>query len=131
MWHVKNLVIGAPNNWCRVVLEWNLAADPNQGPHTDGGCGTCLGAVTVFPNSTITRNPSYYIAAAAKFVRPGSVRVASTPPSNLLSVAFLNGNMNVAIVLNEGNSAQTFNFRFQGSQAVATLPAMSVGTFYW
>ncbi len=33
-WHVWNLIIGATRNYCRTVLEWNLAADENQEPHT-------------------------------------------------------------------------------------------------
>ena len=41
-WHTNNLIIGATRNWSRNVLEWNLAADQNYGPHTNGGCSTCL-----------------------------------------------------------------------------------------
>ena len=49
-WAIKNLIVGAPRNWSRNVLEWNLAADPNYNPHTVGGCGNCLdgGAVGTF-----------------------------------------------------------------------------------
>jgi glucosylceramidase len=36
--HIKDLIIGATRNWCKNVLEWNLAADQNQQPHTPGGC---------------------------------------------------------------------------------------------
>src|ERR1700744_2621653 len=73
-WHINNLIIGATRNWSRNVLEWNLASDPNYGPHTSGGCSTCLGALTI--GTTVTRNVSYYIIAhASKFVRPGSVRI--------------------------------------------------------
>ncbi|HXD79318.1 MAG TPA: hypothetical protein VN616_15980, partial [Puia sp.] len=76
-WSVKHLVIGAPRNWSRNVLEWNLAADQNYGPHTPGGCSTCLGAFTI-NGTAVSRNTSYYIIAhASKFVIPGSVRVAS------------------------------------------------------
>ncbi|WP_052695002.1 glycoside hydrolase family 30 protein [Hymenobacter sp. AT01-02] len=54
-WHVNNLIIGATRNWSKNVLEWNLASDQNFGPHTPGGCSTCLGAVTINGN-TVTRN---------------------------------------------------------------------------
>jgi len=27
-WHTKALIIGATRNWCRNVLEWNMASDP-------------------------------------------------------------------------------------------------------
>ncbi|HYH55482.1 MAG TPA: glucosylceramidase, partial [Anseongella sp.] len=68
-WHVENLIIGAPRNWSRNVLEWNLAADQHYEPHTEGGCTACLGALTI-EGETITRNVAYYIIAhASKFVR--------------------------------------------------------------
>lgn len=43
-WHTENLIIGATRNWCKTVLEWNLAADKYQQPHTDqGGVHTLSG----------------------------------------------------------------------------------------
>ncbi len=88
-WHIENLVIGAPKNWAKTVLEWNLAADENEEPHTDrGGCIGCLGALTLNGDSII-RNPSYYIIAqASKFVPPGSVRIGSSEALHLPNVAF-------------------------------------------
>jgi glucosylceramidase len=54
LWHTKNLIIGATRNWCKNVLEWNLAADQNQEPHTDkGGCVGCLGALTITGDKVI------------------------------------------------------------------------------
>ncbi|MDB5233207.1 MAG: glucosylceramidase, partial [Hymenobacter sp.] len=47
---VNDLVIGATRNWSRNVLQWNLAADQNNNPHTPGGCTVCLPAVTVNGN---------------------------------------------------------------------------------
>ncbi len=44
-WHTEQLIIGATRNWSKNVLEWNLAADPNYLPHTDGGCTTCSGVL--------------------------------------------------------------------------------------
>ena len=47
-----------------------------------------IGAVTIDGNQ-VTRKPAYYsIAHAAKFVRPGSVRIASNMISALPNVAF-------------------------------------------
>lgn len=132
-WHVKNLIIGAPRNWARTVLEWNLAADPNQNPHTDrGGCNQCLGAVTV-DGDKIGRNPAYYIIAhAAKFVRPGSIRVESNTPGNLFNVAFHNPQgQTVLIVLNDGSSDQTFNVTEKGKTFTSTLGSGSVATYVW
>ncbi|MDQ2770280.1 MAG: glucosylceramidase [Bacteroidota bacterium] len=131
-WHTKTLTIGATRNWARTVLEWNLAADPQQNPHTPGGCTECLGAITVAGNA-ITRNPAYYIIAhASRFVRPGAVRVASSVPAQLPNVAFRGpGGQRVLLVLNEAATPQTFGIRLGGRQATATLPPGAVGTFVW
>ena len=108
---VSGTVIGATRNWSRVVLLWNLAADPHFGPHTnDGGCGICQGAITI-DGDAVTRNLAYYVIAHfAKFVRPGSVRIASSGPETLPNVAFqtTNGQM-VAVVANTSGSPQTFS----------------------
>jgi glucosylceramidase len=131
-WHTKNLIIGAPLNWCRVVLEWNLAADQNQNPHTDGGCTQCLGAVTI-AGDNVVHNPAYYIVAhASKFVRPGSVRITSTTPAGLPNVAFktIDGKK-VLIVLNDGNGPRVFKIRSSGKEVASYLLAGAVGTYVW
>ncbi len=103
-WHTKNLIIGAPLNWSRNVLEWNLASDPSYKPHTPGGCSKCLGALTI--GTSISRNVSYYIIAhASKFVRPGSVRIGSSGVVSLPCVAYKTPEgRKVLIVLNESSS---------------------------
>ena len=130
-WHVGNILIGATRNWCRNALEWNLASDPNYGPHTSGGCTTCLGAVTI--GSGVTRNVSYYIIAhASKFVRPGAVRIASDQQSTLPNVAFKNTDgTKVLIVLNTSTSTQTFNIKYNGKTTTSTLNGGAVATYQW
>ncbi len=131
-WAINNLIIGAIKNWSRNVLEWNLASDPNLGPHTDGGCTTCLGAITVDGNA-ITRNQSYYIIAhASKFVRPGSVRIYSSDVSAISSVAFLAPDgQKVLIVLNTGRRWQQFNIQYKGKTAYTSLNGGAVATYVW
>jgi glucosylceramidase len=131
-WHIRELIVGASRNWCRTVLEWNLAADPDQKPHTEGGCTACLGAITI-NGSAVSRNPAYYIIAhASKFVRPGSVRIASNLPASLPNVAFrTTTGMKILIVLNDSPSPQLFNIRVGGKSASSTLPAGAVGTYIW
>lgn len=129
-WHVKNLIIGASRNWCKTVLEWNLAADPQQKPHTPGGCTQCLGAVTI-DGDVVTHNPAYYIVAhASKFVRPGSVRVETNIPPGLPNVAFKapDGTF-VIVVLNDSDSAKNFNLQLGGKTFVFPLETGSVGTY--
>ncbi len=131
-WHVKTLIIGATRNWCRNVLEWNLAADPKNDPHTVGGCDRCLGTITL-DGDMVTRNPAYYILAhAAKFVRPGAVRIASNVPENLPNVAFKNKDGRIVlIVLNESQEQKKFSISFGGKQFLAELGKGSVATFVW
>src|SRR5439155_1829738 len=110
-WHLRNVIIGAPANWSRTALEWNLASDEKFGPHTPGGCTTCLGALTIdSATSAVTRNVGYYIVGhASRFVPPGSVRVASTlsgttGEASLFHVAYRTpAGRYVVIVLNDGN----------------------------
>lgn len=132
MWHTRNLIIGATRNWSRNVLEWNLAADPKQQPHTPGGCTRCLGAVTIDGNE-VTRNPAYYIIAhAAKFARPGAVRIDSNMPENLENVAFQNkdGSL-VLIVANSSRAEKSFNISINGKNVAALLNTGSICTFVW
>ena len=45
---VARVIIGVSRNWSRNILLWNLAVDPQNGPHTnDGGCTGCVGAITI------------------------------------------------------------------------------------
>ena len=131
MWHVKNVLIGSLRNWSRIVLEWNLASDPFCCPHTPGGEARCVGALTI--GEEVTRNVAYYVIAhAAKFVRPGSVRIYSDQQASLPNVAFLTPEgYIVLIVLNDGAESLSFTIRFQGKNAVATLPASAVATYVW
>jgi len=131
-WHVKNLIIGATRNWCRTVLEWNLAADPQQNPHTEGGCTACLGALTI-DGDAVTRNTAYYIVAhASRFVRPGATRIFSNTTVNLPNVAFRNvDGSTVLVVLNEGENAATFRVKMGKETWVYTLAGGGVATFRW
>jgi glucosylceramidase len=130
-WHIQNVVVGSCRNWSRNVLEWNLASDPAYNPHTDGGCSQCEGAVTL--NGSIKRNVSYYIIAhASKFVPAGSVRIASSLPSNLPNVAFKTPDgRKVLIVLNNSTSVKSFNIGFNGRIAATMLNGGAVATYVW
>ncbi len=132
-WHIKNLVIGASRHWSRTVLEWNLAADSNQNPHTEGGCTQCLGAVTIDNGKVTARNPAYYIIAQiARFVPPGSVRIASTLPGTLHNVAFKTPAGRLALIVqNEGDTPQPFSIACGGQNLTTALPAGAVGTYVW
>jgi glucosylceramidase len=130
---VAEVIIGVSRNWSKNILLWNLAADPNLGPHTNnGGCDVCEGAVTI-DGSEYTRNLAYYtLAHASKFVRPGSVRIASNDLATVPNVAFKTPDgKTVLIVSNISNSSQTFNVHSGNKAFTASLNAGSVGTYVW
>ncbi len=132
-WHMNNLIIGAPRNWSRVVLEWNLAADPNYNPHTAGGCTTCLGAVTI-SGTSYTKNTAYYtVAHASEFVKAGAVRISSnTFSASIQDVAFKNPDgSKVVVALNTATSSQTFKIKWGAESFTYTLPAGAAATFKW
>ncbi len=131
---VARLIIGAPENWSRTVLLWNLAADPHNGPHTsDGGCPVCTGALTLDGDS-VKRLVAYYTTAhASKFVPPGSVRIASPAGQDSLPhVAFRTPQgVHVLIVSNPGSGSHEVRIRVAAREAIATLDAGAVATYVW
>ena len=75
-WHLKNVIIGSMRNWSRNALEWNLANNAAFGPHTQGGCTVCKGAITIESSSTYKRNVAYYIIAhASKYIEELKERI--------------------------------------------------------
>jgi glucosylceramidase len=132
-WHVNTLIIGATRNWSRNVIEWNLAADPNNNPHTAGGCSTCLGGITISGSSVTARNAGYYVIGhASKFVRPGAVRISSNLSGNIQNVAFKNSDgTKVLVAVNTGTASQNFKVKWGAESFSYTLPAGAVATFKW
>jgi len=130
---VSRIMIGATRNWSRNVLLWNLAADPQNGPHTNnGGCTGCSGAITLDADS-VTRNVAYYVVEHfSRFVPPGSVRVASSEMEQLASAAFLTPEGKVVLVAsNTANFPKPFAVKYHGRVFQTVLPAESVGTYVW
>jgi len=130
-WHLRAVIIGSTRNWSKNAIEWNLANNIYYGPHTNGGCTTCRGAVTI--GSGVTRNVGYYIVAhASKFVRPGSVRIGSNILGDIQNVAFTTPDGHkVLIVENDGTNFQRFNIKFNDKWVTSGLDAGAVGTYVW
>lgn len=125
--------IDSTRNWSKNVMLWNLAADPNNGPHTnDGGCTGCRGAVTIDGNQ-VSRNLAYYADAHfSKFVPPGSVHVGSNEEEQLATVAFHTPDGHtVLVVSNTGNFPKQFNVKYHGQWFATSMPAESAGTYVW
>ena len=120
-------------NWSNTALEWNLSNNASFGPHTNGGCTTCKGAVTIKSASTYSENVGLYIIGhVSKFVPPGSVRIGSNIPENLPNVAFKTPDgKKVLVVLNDGNDFELFNIEYNGKWVTVSLDPGSVGSFIW
>lgn len=128
-WHVKNIIIGSALNHSKIALEWNLANDENYGPHTQGGCTECKGALTISKN-TITRNVAYYIIAhAAKWVVPGSVRILTSQVEGIPAVSFLTPDHKIiSIVMNETSVEKSIGLKLNNKWVSIQLPAGAVAT---
>jgi len=130
---VARVMIGVSRNWSKNILLWNLAADPNNGPHTDdGGCSGCRGAITIDGDKVMRLVAYYTMAHVSKFVRPGSVRIESNTLDSLPNVAFKTPDgKKVLIVSNTTDSVQKFDVRSGGKVFTSSLGAGSVGTYVW
>lgn len=133
-WNVSKLVIGNARAWARGVALWNLALDEHHGPHL-GGCKDCRGVVTIHSTTgAVTRNPEYYaLAHASRFVRPGAVRIESTQPAGLETVAFRNADdaSTALLVLNPTAAPVSFAVRAGSRAFIYAIPASAVTTFVW
>ena len=130
---VARVMIGVSRNWSKNILLWNLAADPDNGPHTNnGGCTDCSGALTIDGNH-VRRNLAYYtLAVVSKFVPPNSVRIGSNDLDTLPNVAFRTpSGQRVLVVSNVTDTAQSFDVRTGASHFSTSLNAGAVGTYVW
>lgn len=131
---VSKVLIGAMRNWSRTVLLWNLAADPQFGPHTNnGGCPVCQGAITVDGNKVDRNIALYTVAHASRFVPPGSVRIDSTDTgAELSNVAWRRPDGHYVLLLaNTGPDRRTVRVQTGSRQFTTGLDGGSVGTFVW
>jgi glucosylceramidase len=137
-WHARTITIGTTRNWAKSVADWNLALDPNGGPH-NGGCATCTAMLTVNPDHTVTTNAEFYtIGHLSKFVKPGAVRIGSSNygttgwNGEITDVAFRNPDGSTALVVhNENDAARSFAVAVGGQSFEYTLPGGALATFTW
>ena len=137
-WHARNITLGVTRNWGMTTVNWNLALDPNGGPH-NGGCDTCTGVVTVGPGNTVTRDAEYFtLGHLSRFVTPGAVRIASSSfgttgwNGQIMDVAFRNPDGSTALVVhNENDDPRSFAVQQGGASFDYTLPGGALATFVW
>lgn len=129
-WNMKNIFIGAPANWSKNALLWNLALDENHGPK-NGGCGNCRGVVTISEGGFIRRNVEYYaLAHLSKFVADGAKRIKTNPVTAVEHVAFKNPDGTVSVVVfNGANNFQRINIVGENGQVIFNQEPASVITY--
>jgi glucosylceramidase len=72
------------------------------------------------------------MAHFSKFVRPSSVRIASTSSSTLPNVAFkAPGGKTVLIIVNDGKAPQVFSVQYHSKSFKASLKDGAVATYVW
>jgi len=132
-WMASKLIIGASNHWSRGTLLWNLALDPQYGPHK-GGCGNCRGVITIDPASgTITRNVEYYaLAHASRFVLPDAHRtLTTTRGTDVEAASFVNADGSRVAILYRKAGEGSVNLALNGERYSLTMPTGSVATLRW
>ncbi len=108
-WQARNLVVDPVANGSTGLLLWNLALDPDHGPHT-GGCGNCRGLVTVDPaTGQWSPQPEYYLLAhVSRAADRDAVRIGlaatGTASSQVATVAFANPDGTIGIFGHNGSS---------------------------
>jgi len=142
-------LISTLRDWASVVAVWNVALDPQGGPHGAAyGCLGCTGVVTIDEQShTVSFSPEYYqLGQVSAFVQPGATRIGSpsfvtygvnssnmeTVSAGLDDVAFQNpdGSL-VLITYNTSSAPVTFAGDSNGHYFTYTLPATAMTTFVW
>ncbi len=132
-WMIDKLIIGVANNWGRGSLTWNLALDPQHGPHK-GGCGDCRGVVTIDPaTGEVSRNVEYYaLGHASRYVFPGAYRIAAMKRGDGIEVgAFLNADGSRVAILHRASGEGPVTIAIDGERYSVPLPAGSVATLRW
>lgn len=129
-WQARNLLVASLRHGATAVLTWNLALDPDGGPHV-GGCTTCTGVVTV-DGDEVTRNAELDVLAhAARFLPRGTVQVGSTGPADggLTQVAFRTpAGATVVLAQHDGDAERTVDVVLGEDRFPVTLPARSLTT---
>jgi glucosylceramidase len=133
---MSDLTVGSIRYWSRSVVKWPFATNTTNGPNT-GGCGTCLGFVTVDPSApagyTFTRD-YYSVGQVSKFVLPGAYRVASSgfQYHGFETVAFKNPDGSKALVVsNPDNFDNPIVVTWGDRTFEYKVPAQSAATFVW
>nr|WP_240922533.1 glycoside hydrolase family 30 beta sandwich domain-containing protein [Oleiagrimonas sp. C23AA] len=134
VWLADRVVLEPIRHWAQAIVLWNLALDPQHGPHL-GGCDTCIGTVTIDPaNGHVTPMNGYYaLGHFSRFVVRGAVRVKSSRAAHgVANVAFVDPDgTRVLVVINRAKSQRKVQVAQGGTHFGFAMPARSLATFTW
>lgn len=105
-WDMKNLVIGATQNWAKCVLKWNLVLDEECVSKISGGHENGRGVITIINRGNsigYKRNVEYFtLGHASKYIEPGARRITRSKETNIDNLdyaAFENSDKSIVFVL--------------------------------
>lgn len=123
-------IIGDMNHHACAWTDWNLILNEYGGPnHVENYCDAPIIANT--KDDTVNYEISYYyIGHFSKFVRPGSIRIASTSfTGKLETTAFKTPDQKkVLVVMNPTDEAIRFNLRYREMLSEVESPSHSIMT---
>jgi glucosylceramidase len=137
MWSMKEIGIGAINNFCKSVIVWNFMLDEKGAPNRPGGCTTCYGAVDINTKdyATLDRKSHFYlIGHLSKAISPGAKRIGTTgfQASGLYYTAVENTDGTYGMVLlNDSQSSIKLTLADNVHSFIYILPAKSVASCRW
>jgi glucosylceramidase len=124
-------IMGDINNWLEGWIDWNIVLNEQGGPNHVGNY--CDAPVIVdTKNGEVHYNSSfYYIGHFSKYIKPNAVRIGhELNHESLKAVSFKNEDGSiVAVVMNDGDTTESFTLSVSGKTANAELPGHSITTF--
>ncbi len=128
-------------NYAKGVALWNVALDPNNGPHL-GGCVGCVPLITIDTTvdgsgnvtwASVTKlNNFYQFGQLSKFMKAGATRIDSTVNAHGIVTAAVKNSTGeeVLVATNANSSATTFTVTWNGQGSFSyTLPSRATVTF--
>ncbi len=133
-WFMRNIGIGAPQNWARTAIYWNLALNESNGP-LNGGYTRGQGAVRVTNGAVSERYSTYYgLLHVSHELQQGATRIGCTSYGTGYVLANVYENPDgstVCHILCDALTPQTFKL-IEGERSISlTLNPQDVVTCVW
>lgn len=127
--YARNM-IGDFRNWVCGWIDWNIALDLTGGPNHVGNLCDAPVLVDTATGEVHYQTSFYYIAHFSRYVQTGAHRIASSAAAGVDSVAFVNpdGTL-VVVVLNVADQPVSFQLAAGGETLACHIPAHAIQTY--